>query len=136
MHRLKIGFFEAENDREEIAEHLKEMPPIYRATYKKAVAGKSLRAAVNSFCAECVMWQREEVRLCTSLSCQLWPYRPYRDKPKKTDKPEISSKVFNQICNQTDIQTENLQISKDGIYQQWRNRVKKTIKNFGVFSMS
>lgn len=64
-----------------IAEHLKEMPPIYRATYKKAVAGKSLRAAVNSFCAECTIWQREEVRLCTSLACSLWPYRPYRNKP-------------------------------------------------------
>ena len=66
-----------------IAKHLKEIPPIHRATYKKAVAGKSLRAAVNSFCAECTMWQREEVRLCTSLACQLYPYRPYKKKSKQ-----------------------------------------------------
>ena len=63
---------------EKITEHLKEMPPICRATYKKAIAGKSLRAAVNSFCAQCTMWQREEVRLCTSLECAIWPYRPYQ----------------------------------------------------------
>lgn len=75
-----------EKRKKKIAEHLKEMPPIYRATYKKAVAGKSLRATVNSFCAECTMWQREEVRRCTSLACQLYPYRPYRDKAKRGSK--------------------------------------------------
>ena len=70
----------------QIAEHRAQMPRIYRATYDKAVSGKSLRAAANSFCAECCMWQREEVRLCTSLACPLWPYRPYRDKPKRCSK--------------------------------------------------
>jgi hypothetical protein len=94
-----------------IAEHLKEMPPIYRATYKKAVAGKSLRAAVNSFCAECVTWKREEVRLCTSLDCSLWPYRPYRDKPKKTGKPEISSK---NASEDADFVTESQKSSQKG----------------------
>ncbi len=74
----------SEKRNKRIAEHLKKMPPIYRATYKKAVAGKSLRAAVNSFCAECTMWQREEVRLCASLACQFYPYRPY--KPNESGK--------------------------------------------------
>jgi len=82
----------SENRAEKIARHRADMPRIYQATYDKAVSSKSLRATVNSFCAECCMWQREEVRLCTSLACPLWPYRPYRNKPKKTDKPEISSK--------------------------------------------
>ncbi len=68
--------------KQKIAERRADMPRIYRATYDKAVTGKSLRAAVNSFCVQCVMYQREEVRLCTSLECALWPYRPYRDKPK------------------------------------------------------
>lgn len=67
-----------EKRQKKIVEHLKDVPPAYRATYKKAVAGNSLRAAVNSFCAECTMWQREEVRLCTSLACPLWLYRPYK----------------------------------------------------------
>lgn len=67
---------------QKIAERRADMPRIYCATYDKAVSGKSLRAAVNSFCVQCVMYQREEVRLCTSLACPLWLYRPYRDKPK------------------------------------------------------
>ena len=75
-----------EQRREKIAERRADMPKIYRATYDKAVSGKSLRAAVNSFCAQCCMWQREEVRLCTSLECELWPYRPYRDKAKRRSK--------------------------------------------------
>lgn len=71
---------------ERIAARWAQMPRIYRATYNRAVSGRSLRAAVNSFCAECCMWQREEVRLCTSLACPLWPYRPYRGKTKRGSK--------------------------------------------------
>ncbi len=72
--------------KEMIARHRAEMPKVYRGTYDKAVSGKSLRAAVNSFCCECTMWQRAEVRLCTSLGCQLFPYRPYRGKAKHGSK--------------------------------------------------
>lgn len=61
-----------------IAEHRADMPKVYRGIYDKAVAGRSLRSAVNSFCLECTMWQREEVRLCTSFACQFYPYRPYQ----------------------------------------------------------
>lgn len=69
-----------------IAKRRADMPKIYRATYDKAVTGKSLRAAVKSFCAECCMWQRVEVRLCTSLACPLWACRPYRDRAKRGSK--------------------------------------------------
>jgi len=72
-----------DNRAERIAERRADMPKIHRATYDKAVSGKSLRAAVNAFCAECVMWQREEVRLCTSLACPLWAYRPYQEISEK-----------------------------------------------------
>ncbi len=89
--------YSEENRQKKIAEHLKEMPPIYRTTYKKAVAGKSLRAAVNSFCAECTMWQREEVRLCTSLECAIWPYRPY--KPGEADDAISCSKNPSEDAN-------------------------------------
>ena len=66
-----------------IAKRRADMPKIYRATYDKAVSGKSLRAAVNAFCLECVMWQREEVRLCPSVACPLWEYRPYKPNDSK-----------------------------------------------------
>ena len=68
---------------EQIDERRAQMPRIHRANYDKAIKGRSLRAAVNSFCAECTMWQREEVRLCTSLACPLWPYRPYQEISKQ-----------------------------------------------------
>ena len=61
-----------------IDEKLRLMPSAYRATYRRAMTGESLRAAANSFCLECVAWQREEVKLCTSPACPLYPYRPYK----------------------------------------------------------
>lgn len=65
-----------EKRQERINKHRATMPRRYRATYDKAMSGKSLRAAVNSFCLECVGWQREEVKKCCSPQCSLFPYRP------------------------------------------------------------
>lgn len=50
----------------------------YRKNYLKAIEEKSLRAAVNAMCLECICWQREEVKYCTDYSCPLWPIRPYQ----------------------------------------------------------
>jgi hypothetical protein len=54
------------------------MPVSYRQRYKNAVERKSMRAAVDSFCVECVGYQREEIKVCTDQGCPLWAYRPYR----------------------------------------------------------
>lgn len=62
----------------QIAERRKQMPRAYRATYNRAVKGKSLRAAINAQCLECVCWQRKEVTLCTDLACPLYAVRPYQ----------------------------------------------------------
>ena len=62
---------------EQIQQRLDQMPMSCRGTYKKAVAKKSMRAALNSFCLECVGYQREEIKVCTDLACPLWAYRPY-----------------------------------------------------------
>jgi len=70
-----------------VALKLAGMPAKYRGTYKKAMTGKSLRAGANAFCLECVGWQREEVRLCTSPACPLYPYRPYQG-TRKADADE------------------------------------------------
>lgn len=61
-----------------IAERRAQMPRAYRATYNRAVKGKSLRAAINAQCLECVCWQRDEVRNCTDLACPLYAVRPYQ----------------------------------------------------------
>lgn len=54
-----------------------DMPVSYRGIYDRAMSGKSKAAAIHAFCLECMGWQREEVRLCTSPACPLFPYRPY-----------------------------------------------------------
>ena len=76
------GFIMTDKRAERVAKHRADMPNVYRGIYDRAVSGKSLRAAVNSFCLECVMYQREEVRLCTSLACPLWLHRPYQRNSK------------------------------------------------------
>lgn len=66
---------------EQIEQRCRQMPVIHLANYKKAMRGKSMKAAIKSFCLECVQWQKEEVRKCTDLACPLYPYRPYKNRP-------------------------------------------------------
>jgi len=60
----------------QIAKRRAEMPRLYRACYNKAVSGKSRKAAMRAFCAECCGYQIKEIYLCTDLGCPLYPYRP------------------------------------------------------------
>lgn len=66
------------NEEKQVAERLQQMPRKYRATYRRAVKGKSLRACINAQCLECVGWQSREVAGCTDLGCPLYAVRPYR----------------------------------------------------------
>ena len=61
---------------EQIEKRLGQMPQTMRNTYQKAMRGRSQKAAIASFCFECVGYARAEVRLCTDLGCPLYPYRP------------------------------------------------------------
>jgi len=63
---------------EQIAERLREMPPKYQATYRRAAKGRSLRACINAQCLECCGYQSAEVAACTDCGCPLWSVRPYR----------------------------------------------------------
>ena len=67
-----------EKRQEKITERRVQMPRSYRATYDRAVKGKSLRAAINAQCLECVCWQIDEVRNCTDVACPLYAVRPYQ----------------------------------------------------------
>jgi len=65
------------NDRErQIQERRAQMPKACRAAYDRAMAGKSRKAAMAAFCAECMGWQVAEVFRCTDGGCPLYPYRP------------------------------------------------------------
>jgi hypothetical protein len=61
---------------EQIAARLAQIPKQYRPTYERAMTGKSRKAAMRAFCAECCGYQIKEVYLCTDLGCPLYPYRP------------------------------------------------------------
>ena len=43
----------------------RDIPPKYRAMYKRAMSGKSRKAAMRIFCLECVYYSEMEVSLCT-----------------------------------------------------------------------
>ena len=61
-----------------IAQRRTHIPKAYRATYDRATEGKSLRAAVNAQCLECVCWRTKEVRDCTDLASPPYAVRPYQ----------------------------------------------------------
>ncbi|MFC1739246.1 hypothetical protein ACFL1G_09395 [Planctomycetota bacterium] len=80
---------------EKISEHRKQIPRIHQANYDKAISGKSKAAALKAFCLECVCWQKEEVRLCTSPQCSLFPYRPYRISKKVSEEANFNTESTN-----------------------------------------
>ncbi len=53
----------------------RDIPPKYRAMYKRAMSGKSRKAAMRIFCLECFGYSEMEVSLCTDPNCPLYPYR-------------------------------------------------------------
>lgn len=44
----------------------------YRATYRRALAGKSPKAAIKAHCLMCCYWQIREVQQCTAPACPLF----------------------------------------------------------------
>ena len=66
------------NKDEKIAKHRADMPRQFRKVYDIAMSGRSLRAAVNSHCIECMGYVFSEVKLCCSSQCNFFLYRPLR----------------------------------------------------------
>lgn len=73
-----------------VARRLAEMPESHRGTYRRAVSGKSLRAAVDALCAECCGYEREAVRTCPAVACPLWSVRPWQQK-RGSGREELAS---------------------------------------------
>jgi hypothetical protein len=65
------------------------VPEFYRTQYERFTANPTRALALKFKCLECMNWQREEVKLCTSPSCPLFGFRPgvKRDFKKKGAKP-------------------------------------------------
>ena len=52
-----------------------DVPPKYRATYQRALAGNSPKAAIKAHCLMCCGWQIREVQQCTAPNCPLFTLR-------------------------------------------------------------
>ncbi len=80
---------------ERIAQRRADMPDVYRKNYDTAMTGNSRKAGVKAFCLECMMWQREEVRRCTSVACPLYPYRPFQDTENASERADLTTETEN-----------------------------------------
>lgn len=54
---------------------MRDVPKKYCKLYNRAVSGKSRKAAIRSFCLECVGYLENEVKACTDTGCPLFKYR-------------------------------------------------------------
>ena len=63
-----------------VVKRLADIPERYKPQYLRALRGKSMRAAINAQCAECMGWEGcpEAIEKCTSPACPLYAYRPGR----------------------------------------------------------
>lgn len=52
-----------------------DIPSSYRGLYRRAMTGRSRRAAIRAHCLMCCGWQYVEVENCTATTCPLYPYR-------------------------------------------------------------
>lgn len=54
---------------------MRKIPPKYKPLYNKALARKSRKAAIRSFCLECMAYNTKEITNCTDIGCPLYKYR-------------------------------------------------------------
>ena len=52
-----------------------EYPPSTQESYRRAMEGRSRKAAIRAFCVMCMGFQPHHVRGCTAPWCPLYPYR-------------------------------------------------------------
>jgi hypothetical protein len=55
--------------------YVNEYPPSTRESYRRAMEGRSRKAAIRAFCVMCMGYQPHHVRGCTAPWCPLYPYR-------------------------------------------------------------
>ncbi len=77
---------------------MRDIPKKFQALYRRAMTGKSRRAAVRSFCLECVGYQQAEVDRCPATACPLHPYRL----PSGVDKGGLGDETETKCQSQAD----------------------------------
>ena len=61
---------------EQVLADVKRDLPSALGHFKAAFAGRSRKAAITSFCLDCMGLDRVAVRECSVTGCPLYPYRP------------------------------------------------------------
>lgn len=61
------------------------IPKRYQKLYDRAMKGKSRKAAMKSFCIECMGYDHEEVLNCVDEGCPMFPYRQVKNVDKTSN---------------------------------------------------
>lgn len=57
------------------------VPDKHKIATERALLGQIARStAIRVKCLQCCGYQREEIKVCTVITCALFPVRPYQDK--------------------------------------------------------
>ena len=71
-----------DKQKQQVRDWRKNIPNTYNGAYRrgfdKAIEGKSLRAAIDAKCMDCMGWQATEVKRCDVVTCPMWTVRPYQ----------------------------------------------------------
>jgi len=59
---------------------VRKLVPSKLSQFKRAYGGKSLRAAINANCLDCMGYEQASVKRCRILDCPLHSVRPYQAK--------------------------------------------------------
>jgi hypothetical protein len=70
----------------------------FRRTWMKALARKSMKAAIRAKCHDCMNWQNAEIRDCPIVHCPLYLYRPGAKKDGPVER-EIARIVQGLTCD-------------------------------------
>lgn len=83
------------NIRQQLRQWYKNIPNLYHGAFRKkwikALQRKSMRAAVDAKCQDCMCWQNTEVRECIIVICPLWQYRPFNERTGKIEREVIAA---------------------------------------------
>jgi hypothetical protein len=95
---FKKGRIVTEEQKAKIREVLKNSPRVTLDEKVKVDMAKDYRTekplprprAIREKCMNCCGWQRNEVLMCTSYSCPLWPHRASKASQKKFN-PQLTA---------------------------------------------
>lgn len=79
--RIKEARAVSAEEANKIEQYVQQCVPVkHQIATRRALLGQMGKAlALKIKCLQCVGYQREEIKLCTVITCALHPVRPYQD---------------------------------------------------------